>query len=84
MTKLVYFSWVREMIGHAEEDVVLPDRVKTVSDLIHFLRDHGETHRAVMEHEHVIRFAVDEEAVEHADSIEGAREIAVFPPMTGG
>ena len=84
MTKLVYLSWVREMIGHSEEEVELPDNVTTVGDLVHFLRDHGETHRAVMEHESVIRFAVDHEAAELGDSIVGAKEIAVFPPMTGG
>ena len=84
MTRLVYFSWVREMIGESVEEIDLPERVRTVGDLVHFLRDRGETYRAVMEHEGVIRFAVDEEVAEHGDSIVGAREIAVFPPMTGG
>ena len=84
MTRLVYFSWVREMIGREADEVDLPERVKTVDDLIHFLRDFGETHRAVMEHDGVIRFAVDEEVVAREDPIGTPREIAIFPPMTGG
>ena len=84
MTKFVYFSWVRERIGTAEEDIVLPETVRTVNDLIGFLREHDEAHASVMEHDKVIRFAVDQEAVERDDTIVGAREIAIFPPMTGG
>ena len=84
MTKFVYFSWVRERIGTAEEDIVLPETVRTVNDLIGFLREHDEAYASVMEHDKVIRFAVDQEAVERDDTIVGAREIAIFPPMTGG
>lgn len=84
MTKFVYFSWVRERIGKAEEDITLPDEVRTVNDLIGFLREKDDAYASVMEHEKVIRFAVDQEAAEREDSIAGASEIAIFPPMTGG
>ena len=83
-TRIVYFSWVREMIGSEADEIDLPDHVKTVDDLIHFLRDYGDTHRAAMEHDKVIRFAIDEEVAERSDPIGTPREIAVFPPMTGG
>ena len=84
MARFVYLSWVRERIGTREEEIELPDSVETVADVIEFLREHDEPHRAVMEHEKVIRFALDQEVAEPHDRIAGASEIAIFPPMTGG
>ena len=84
MTRFVYFSWVRERIGTGEEEIDLPDSVETVADVIEFLRGHDEAHRAVMEHDKVIRFALDQETAEPQDRIAGVSEIAIFPPMTGG
>ena len=84
MTRFVYFAWVRERIGAAEEEIVLPADVRTVADLPAFLAARSEGHAAAMEQRHVIRFALDQEAAEPADAIGEAREIAVFPPMTGG
>ncbi|HHZ08913.1 MAG TPA: molybdopterin converting factor subunit 1 [Rhizobiales bacterium] len=84
MTKLVYFAWVRERIGKAEETVELPDTVKTVAGLLLWLKGRGEGYAAALEHPHVIRVAIDQEHVDHAARIAGAGEIALFPPMTGG
>ena len=82
--RIVYFAWVRERIGTAEETVALPDTVVTAGDLIAFLKTHGEGYEAALEHETVIRVALDQEHVEHDEPIGNAREIALFPPMTGG
>ena len=84
MTRLVYFAWVRERIGREEEELELPGHVKTAADLLKHLKTLGEEYQVALEHENVIRVAVDQEHVEHGESIEGAREIALFPPMTGG
>ncbi|WP_203426382.1 molybdopterin converting factor subunit 1 [Sinorhizobium sp. BG8] len=84
MVKLVYFAWVRERIGKGEEDLALPASVKTAGDLIAFLKTRGEEYEAALEHENVIRVAINQEHVEHDEPIGGAREIALFPPMTGG
>ncbi len=84
MTKLVYFAWVRERIGTAEEDVDLPESVRTVAGLLLWLRDRGEGYAAALEHPNVIRVAIDQEHADHGARIAGAREIALFPPMTGG
>ena len=84
MTRLVYFAWVRERIGREEEELELPGHVKTGADLLKHLKTLGEEYQVALEHENVIRVAVDQEHVEHGESIEGAREIALFPPMTGG
>jgi sulfur-carrier protein len=82
--KLVYFAWVRERIGKAEETLELPSDVKTVSDLLLFLRGLGEEYEVALHVPKVIRVAINHEHVEHDELIAGAREIALFPPMTGG
>nr|WP_298100472.1 molybdopterin converting factor subunit 1 [uncultured Shinella sp.] len=84
MTKLVYFAWVRERIGKGEEDIDLPADVKTGTDLLRHLKSLGEEYAHALEHEKVIRIAINQEHVEHDELITGAREIALFPPMTGG
>lgn len=82
--KLVYFAWVRERIGKAEEDLDLPANVNTVSDLLVYLRERGEEYRNALGRPDIIRVAIDHEHVDHNHEIASAREIALFPPMTGG
>src|SRR5439155_2308215 len=82
--KLLYFAWVRERVGKPEEDVELPAGVATVSDLIDWLRRRGEEYAYAFENPKVIRAAIDRAHVKVDTAIAGAREIAFFPPMTGG
>lgn len=82
--KLVYFAWVRERIGVAEELVNLPPEVKTARDLLHWLKGRGDGYELALAQPAVIRVALDQEHVRHDEQIGGAREIALFPPMTGG
>ena len=82
--KLIYFAWVRERIGKPEEDIDLPASVKTVGDLLQFLKGQGEEYEAALQVPKVVRVAINQEHVEHDELIAGAREIALFPPMTGG
>ena len=84
MTRLVYFAWVRERIGVPDEDIDLPDTVKTGADLLAFLKSRGENYEAALAMDNAIRIAVDQEHVEHDEAIGSPREIALFPPMTGG
>ena len=81
---LVYFAWVRERIGREEETLDLPASVVTAGDLLAHLKTLGEEYEAALEHENVIRVAINQEHVDHREPIAGAREIALFPPMTGG
>lgn len=83
-TKLVYFAWVRERIGKPEEQVSLPAGVETVAELLLWLRSRGEEYENALQYPDVIRVAIDHEHVDHGEKISGAREIALFPPMTGG
>jgi molybdopterin synthase sulfur carrier subunit len=82
--KLIYFAWVRERIGKREEDVDLPADVVTVHDLLLWLRSRGEEYETALQNPKVIRVAINQEHVDHREKIAGAREIALFPPMTGG
>ena len=82
--KLVYFAWVRERIGKAEEEVALPNDVATVGDLLKWLAGRGEEYAHAFENPKVIRTAINKAHVKPETAIAGAREIAFFPPMTGG
>ncbi|MFZ1815732.1 MAG: molybdopterin converting factor subunit 1 [Rhizobiaceae bacterium] len=83
--KLVYFSWIREGIGLGEEEVNLPASVRTVGDLIGWLKERGEEYAHALRHDKAIRVAIDQEHVDERDAVIGnAREVALFPPMTGG
>jgi sulfur-carrier protein len=82
--KLLYFAWVRERVGKPEEDIALPASVKTVADLMTWLRSRGEEYAYAFENPKVIRAALDRTHVKADTAIAGAREIAFFPPMTGG
>ena len=82
--KLVYFAWVRERVGKAEEELAPPASVKTVADLMRWLSEQGEEYAHAFEQSKSIRAAIDKTHVRSDAAIAGAREIAFFPPMTGG
>ncbi len=84
MVKLIYFAWVRERIGVPEEDVTLPADVKSVRQLLAWLRTRGEGYEEALKYPDAIRVAINQEHVDHREPVAGAREIALFPPMTGG
>jgi molybdopterin synthase sulfur carrier subunit len=82
--KVKYFAWVRERIGKAEETIEPPAEVRTVDELIAWLSSRGEAYAYAFEKPKVIRTAIDHAHVKADATIAGAREIAFFPPMTGG
>jgi molybdopterin synthase sulfur carrier subunit len=82
--KIKYFAWVRERVGKAEEMIEPPANVRTVGDLISWLAKRGDDYAHAFEAPRVIRAAIDHTHVKPEAMISGAREIAFFPPMTGG
>ncbi|NNM73996.1 molybdopterin converting factor subunit 1 [Enterovirga aerilata] len=82
--KLVYFAWVRERVGRAEEHVEPPAGIGTVAELVAWLKSRGEGYAHAFENERVIRAAIDHVHARPDASLQGAREVAFFPPMTGG
>jgi len=84
MVTLRYFAWVRERIGRSEETLVLPESAVSVGDLIAWLAARGPEYAHAFAKPTVIRAAIDKSHVKHDAVIAGAREIAFFPPVTGG
>jgi molybdopterin synthase sulfur carrier subunit len=82
--KVLYFAWVRERIGKPEEEVEPPPEVATVGDLMAWLARRGEEYAHAFVNPKVIRAAINRTHVKPDTRIAGAREIAFFPPMTGG
>ena len=82
--KLRYFAWVRERVGKPEEEIDPPAAIATVADLMRWLSGRGESYAHAFENPKVIRAAIDRAHVRADARITGAREIAFFPPMTGG
>jgi sulfur-carrier protein len=82
--KLIYFAWVRERIGLADEMVEPPASVATIADLVSWLSARGESYAYAFENPGIIRAAIDQRHAAPGAAIAGAREIAFFPPMTGG
>jgi molybdopterin synthase sulfur carrier subunit len=82
--KLLYFAWVRERIGKPQEDIAVPPGIATVAELIDWLSRRGDEYAHAFENPKIIRTAIDRAHVRADAAIAGAREIAFFPPMTGG
>lgn len=82
--KLLYFAWVREKVGKAEEQIELPAGIGTIAELVAWLKQRGPEYAEAFQRSEVIRAAVDRTHVRPAASIVGATEIAFFPPVTGG
>lgn len=82
--RVLYFAWVRERVGLPEEDVQPPPEVRTVGDLIAWLGERGPGYAHAFERPQVIRAALDHVHAPHDAPLGAAREVALFPPMTGG
>ncbi|WP_386168449.1 molybdopterin converting factor subunit 1 [Sulfitobacter pontiacus] len=79
---ILYFAWVRERIGLPREKVETSAR--TVLDLVEELRTREERYAVAFSDLSGLRVAVDQELADFDASLEGVREVAFFPPMTGG
>ncbi len=79
---IVYFAWVRERIGLPQE--TLETNAATVQDLVAELRAREDRYDAAFADTSALRVALDQELSDFDASLEGVREVAFFPPMTGG
>ncbi len=80
--QVLYFAWVRERIGVPREDV--KTSAVTVADLVTELRGREERYDLAFSDMSAIRVALDQELSDLGASLAGVREVAFFPPMTGG
>jgi molybdopterin synthase sulfur carrier subunit len=79
---VLYFAWVRERIGIPREKV--ETQAATVAELVSELSAREERYAAAFADLSALRVAVDQELTDFDASLEGVREVAFFPPMTGG
>ena len=84
MLTLSYFAWVREGMGCDGEAVEPPASARRIVDLVNWLAARDSAGAAVFADQSRIRAARDGEMVELDTAIDGAAEIALFPPVTGG
>ena len=82
--QMLYFAWLRERIGKSAEELELPPGITTPAGLIAWLRTRGPGYEAAFIEDAKIRCAIDQEFQPLDATLDGAKEIAFFPPMTGG
>ena len=82
MIEVLYFAWVRERIGVPREAV--ETEAATVAELVDELRDRDERYALAFSDLKALRVAVDQDLSDFDAPLKGAREVAFFPPMTGG
>ena len=81
---VLYFAWLRERTGLAQEEFQLPDSSQTVSSLVDFLSARSVRHAAAFQHCEAVRCAVNQEFADLSCPVQPGDEIAFFPPVTGG
>ena len=80
--ELLYFAWVRERIGRPRETV--ETKAATVADLVEELKAREPRYAAAFSDLSALRVALDQELSDFSAPLAGVREVAFFPPMTGG
>lgn len=82
--RIRYFAWLRARLGIEEETVDPPDHVRTVEDLIAWLRGRDSLYAEVLSDDRVVKVAVNQEFARAGDRVSSGDEVALFPPVTGG
>jgi molybdopterin synthase sulfur carrier subunit len=82
--KVLYFAWVREKLGRSEETLRLPKEVKTGRQLAAHLAARGPAYAQVFGALSRLNLAIDQEHASWDQELGTAREVAFFPPVTGG
>lgn len=82
--RLLYFAWLKQKVGHAEEEVALPEGVTNVEQLLAWLAERGDNYAAALSDPKAVRVAVNQEYARPADPVKDGDEVALFPPVTGG
>ena len=82
MIDVLYFAWVRERIGLPRERI--ETEAATVADLVEELRGREDRYAAAFADLRALRVALDQKLADFASPLAGVREVAFFPPMTGG
>ena len=82
--KLLYFAWLKTKIGIAEEEISPPEEVRTVAELIAWLKGRGPAYAEALANDAVVKVAVNQEYARPDQPVRSGDEVALFPPVTGG
>ncbi len=82
--KLLYFAWLKNKTGIAEEQVALPEHVTTVGELLDWIKSRGPGFADALSDPSIIHVAVNQEYARPGDPVRSGDEVALFPPVTGG
>jgi molybdopterin converting factor subunit 1 len=82
--KVLYFAWVRQKVGMAEEDIAPPPEVRDVAGLIAFLATRSPGHATAFADPRQLRAAVNQDFATPDAPVGPGDEVAFFPPVTGG
>jgi molybdopterin converting factor subunit 1 len=82
--KILYFAWVRQKVGVAEEILAPPAEVRDVAGLVAWLAQRGPGHAAAFADPKQIRAAVNQDFATPDQAVAAGDEVAFFPPVTGG
>lgn len=82
--RVLYFAWLKEHTGCAEEDVSPPESVATIGALIGWLCGQSPGHAKAFENLDIVRCAVNQDYAEPDSPVAAGDEVAFFPPVTGG
>lgn len=81
---VVYFSWVKERIGREQDCIDCPENVETVGQILEYLQSKDAVYQDVFADLKKLRFALDQDFVGLEAPLGTAKELAIFPPVTGG
>jgi molybdopterin synthase sulfur carrier subunit len=82
--ELRFFASLREALGISQEEITIPDSVKTIADLRTHLIERGNPWAEVLAEGRVLRCALNQVMVDANTSLQENAEVAFFPPVTGG
>nr|WP_294517589.1 molybdopterin converting factor subunit 1 [uncultured Rhodopila sp.] len=82
--RVLYFAWLRERVGVAQEEIALPEGVATVTALIDHLSARDGRHAAAFRDRRTVRCAVNQEFADLSSAVRPGDEVGFFPPVTGG
>ncbi len=82
--KILYFSWIKDQIGNAEESLDIKDNIQTIEELVNFLKNINDNYKSVFTDVSSIKVSINMEIASFKDKINKEDEVAFFPPMTGG
>ncbi len=84
MIRILWFAWLRQRVGVAEEELSLPAEVTDVGGLIAWLSSIDPKHAAALDRPALVRCAINQVFAKLTDTVRAGDEVALFPPVTGG